>query len=422
MATVTRRLPQRPHLDVPKREARELLDHAHEGRPEALERLKQAHPRYSQNHPLDPASGPPAFKLSDAQWVIAREYGFSTWADLKQSIRAHTTIGALQTAIETSERDTVVALLRAHPELLHLPVWSGNWGPPMSHAANLGLLDIVQAVSALGARDHQHAFDRAVLQGRVDCARWLHAHGGVRLGPGSILGSCETLNVAGFTFLLELGAPLTNERGDPLAPLALILETYARSPARKHALLDLISRQGHALPDTPILALHRGDLPRLRQYLREDPHLLERRFGLPEIYPESCGCRNEGRSGMHWTPIDGTTLLHLAVDFQEREIFDWLLTELVDVDIPARIDRDGFGGHTALFHTVVNGPLQDPSYAAALLARGANPSLRANLRKFLDWCEQPRWHEARQVTPAGWARTFPDPAWINRSALALLPG
>ncbi|MBL9204591.1 MAG: hypothetical protein JNN01_05875 [Opitutaceae bacterium] len=422
MATVTRRLPQRPHLDVPKREARELLDHAREGRPDALERLKQAHPRSSENNAVDSASGPPAYKLCDAQWVIAREYGFSTWAELKQRIRAHTTIGVLQTAIEKGERDTVVALLRAHPELLHLPVWSGNWGPPMSHAANLGLLDIVQAVSALGARDHQHAFDRAVLQGRVDCARWLHAHGGVRLGPGSILGSCETLNVEGFTFLLEIGAPLTNECGDPLAPLALVLETYARSPARKHTLLDRFVQQGHTLPDTPTLALHRGDLPRLRQHLREDPHLLKRRFGLPEIYPESCGCRNEGRSGMHWTPIDGSTLLHLAVDFQEREIFDWLLTELVDVDTPARVDPDGFGGHTALFNAVVNGPLQDPSYAAALLARGANPATRATLRKFLDWCEKPRWHEARQVTPAVWARTFPDAAWVNRAALALLPG
>ena len=28
---------------------------------------------------------------------------------------------------------------------------------------------------------------------------------------------------------------------------------------------------------------------------------------------------------MHWTPIDGTTLLHLAIDFEEREIFEWLL-------------------------------------------------------------------------------------------------
>ena len=28
---------------------------------------------------------------------------------------------------------------------------------------------------------------------------------------------------------------------------------------------------------------------------------------------------------MHWTPIDGTTLLHLAIDFDEDEIFELLL-------------------------------------------------------------------------------------------------
>jgi hypothetical protein len=43
----------------------------------------------------------------------------------------------------------------------------------MSHAANLGRLEIIKAMAALGAQDFQHAFDRAMLQGRIDCARWL---------------------------------------------------------------------------------------------------------------------------------------------------------------------------------------------------------------------------------------------------------
>ena len=417
MATVSRRLPKRPHLDVPKREARELLADWREGRPEALERIRQAHPKF--NDRTDAALSITAFKLNDAQRIVAREYGFVNWAALKQRIRADTAAGTLQNAIESGDRDAVVEILRANPEMLHLPVWSGNWGPPMSHAANLGRLEIIQAVAELGARDYQHAFDRAVLQGQLDCARWLHAHG-ARLVPGIIMGPCETLSVEGCKFLLELGAPLVNQHGDRLAPLALVLETYGRNPAGKHCILELFAKHGYELPDTPMMAFHRGDLARLREHLREDPRLLDRRFRLREIYPPEGGCLHHGHSGMHWTPIDGTTLLHLAIDFQEREIFDWLLTEHVDVNARALIDDEGFGGHTALFNAVVCGPRKDATFAAALLKCGAARETRASLRKFLDWCEQPRWHEARNVTPAEWARTFPDRGWVNQAALELL--
>ena len=417
MATVSRQLPSRPHLDVPKREARELLDQWRAGRPEALERIRHAHPKFNDARP-DAAIPVPSFKLCDAQRVIAREYGFADWAAMKRRIAASSVVGALQEAIENGNRDEVVLILRANPGMLHLPVWSGNWGPPMSHAANLGRLEIIQAVAELGARDYQHAFDRAVLQGQIETARWLHAHG-AKLERGIIMGSCETLNVAGFKFLLELGAPLVNEHGDRLAPLTLVLQTYGRNPSGKHAILTLLAEQGYDFPDTPMMAFHRGDLARLREHLRADPRLLERRFTLREIYPPECGCPPD-RPGMHWTPIDGTTLLHLAIDFREREIFDWLLEVGADVNAPASLDREGFGGHTPLFNAVVWGPRPDATFAAALLARGARPDVRASLRKFLDWCEQPRWHEPRNVTPVEWGATFPDQGWVNQAAVTLL--
>jgi hypothetical protein len=416
MATVSRGLPERPHLDVPKREARELLDAWRDKQPEAFERIRRQHPKFKDTD--DVALAGADVKLCAAQLVIAREYGLESWAALKQRITARDVAVAVQQAIERDERDAVVTLLRAHPQVLQLPLWSGNWGPPMSHAANLGRLEIIRAVSELGARDHQHAFERALLQGQIECARWLHAHG-AKLVPGIIMGCCETLKLSGFKFLLELGASLTNEHGDQLAPLALVLETYVRNPAGKHAILGLFAERGYELPDTPLMAFHRGDIARLEKFLRENPRLLERRFTLREIYPAACGCANEGRSGMHWTPIDGATLLHLAIDFREREIFDWLLANGADVNARASIDTEGFGGHTPLFNAVVVGPSKDPAYAAALLERGASREARASLRKFLDWCEQPRWHEARNVTPAEWADGFPERGWVNRAAREL---
>lgn len=416
MTTVKRRLPERPHLDVPKREARELLNECQEGRPDALQRIRRRHPKFKD---ISDEAVITAFKLSDAQLVIAREYGFSAWTVLKQRIGAHSAANALRDAIWNDDRASVVAILRANPEVLHLPVWSGDWGPPMSHAANLGRMEIVQACAELGARDYQHAFDRAVLQGKIECARWLHEHG-AKPEPGSIMGACETLDAEGIRFLAELDAPFTDERGNRLAPLAMVLETYSRNPAGKHAILEIFAGRGLELPDTPMMAFHRGDISQLEKHVRRDQQLLERRFTLREIYPAECGCGAHGQAGMHWTPIDGTTLLHLAIDFREREIFDWLLAGGADVNALATVDQDGFGGHTPLFNAVVCGPWRDLGMTQSLLEHGAMKDTRANLRKFLDWVETPRWHEARNVAPAEWGRGFPETKWVNQEALQLL--
>jgi hypothetical protein len=418
MATVSRGLPDQPDLEVPKREARELLADWRDGDAAALERVRHRHPAFAETDDSAIAAG--AFDLADAELVVAREYGFAHWTELEQRIETNVLAHDLIAAIGAGDRDAAVRIVGAEPRLLHLPLWSGNWGPPMSHAANLGRLEIIEAMAALGARDVQHAFDRALLQGRIESARWLHAHGAT-LAPGIVMGSCETLNAEGFEFLAELGAPLTNDRGDRLAPLALVLATYSRNPAGKHAILDSLGRHGYDLPDTPMMAFHRGSVAELEAHLRRDPTLFARRFSLREIYPPELGCADdELHAGMHWTPIGGTTLLHLAIDFMEREIFDWLLEHGADVDARAAVDAEGFGGHTPLFHTVVCGQWGDETYVRALLERGAHRDMRASLRKFLDWCEEPRWHVARDVTAAEWGRGFPEKGWVNDAALRVL--
>lgn len=422
MPTVSRGLPARPHLDVPKRQARELLADWRAAVPEAFDRIRGRHPRFKDASDTVIAAGP--FRLSDAHLVIAREYTYATWPALKRRIELNAFSHDLAAALHDGGADTIVRILREHPDLLHLPVRGGNWGPPMSYAANLGRLDVVQAISALGARDHQHAFDRALLQGAIDCARWLHAHGAT-LPPGIVMGSCETLKIAGLRFLAEAGAPFTNEHGDRLAPLALVLETYARNPAGKHEILELFAQRGYAWPDTPLMAFHRGRPDLLQKHLERDPTLLARRFACRDLYPAELGCADDGHSGMHGTPLDGATLLHLAIDFDEQEIFDWCLARGTDVDAPARIDAEGFGGQTPLFHCLVNtavsnGRQRDARMTRTLLERGASPQRRASLRKFLDWRDEPGWHIARDVTPLEWARGFPEQRWVNDEALRLV--
>jgi len=415
VTTVSRGIPQKPHLDVPKRLARELLAEWRNGDRAAFDRIRRRHPKFADADDATVAAGP--FRLSDAQLVIAREYGLAHWTELKQRIGANTVAQALDVAIRANDEAAAVQLIRQEPQLLHVPLVSGNWGPPMSHAANLGRLDIVKAMAALGAKDFQLAFGRAVLQGRIECARWLLGQG-ARLEPGDAIGACEALNSAGMRFMAELDGSLI-DGSDRLAALAMTLETYSRHSQGKHEILEILAQLGLSLPDTPIMAFHRGDIARLDQHLRRDPDLLERRFTLQDIYPAECGCGKDG-SGMHWTPIGGTTLLHLAVDFHEREIVAWLLEQGADVNARATVDADGFGGHTPLFNAVVCGPWHHEEPTRTLLQRGASKDARASLRKFLDWIEEPRWHEARDVTAADWARGFPDQSWVNGKALRLL--
>lgn len=416
MSTVSRGLPAHPHLDVPKRQARELLQQCKERSSDAFDRIRRRHPRFQTAS--DDGIIVTRMKLSDAQLVIAREYGFSSWTQLKQRINSNTVSQLIDKAIRANDAAEVIQLLTAYPDLLHVPVRNGNWGPPMSHAANMaGRLDMVKAIAALGARDFQHAFDRALLQGNIEIAKWLHEHGAV-FTPGIIMGCCETLNERGFAFLDDAGIPLTNEKGDRLAPLAMVLETYSRNPAGKHAILQRFRARRYHWPDTPVMAFHCGDLDRLNIHLRQDPQVIHRRFGYREIYPPELGCADDMRSGLHGgTPIDGTTLLHLSIDFEERAIFDWLLTQGADINAAAFMDDEGFGGQTPLFHAVFK---KDTYYLLRLLEHGADTNVRINLRKYIDWREEPGWHIARNITPLEWAADFPERDWVSQETVVLL--
>src|SRR5207253_3726938 len=73
----TGRLPAILSLEQAQKQAKELLRQCRAGDPAALARFRSASPR--SDAPERPA-------LADAQFVIARESGFETWALLKRHI------------------------------------------------------------------------------------------------------------------------------------------------------------------------------------------------------------------------------------------------------------------------------------------------------------------------------------------------
>jgi len=175
--------------------------------------------------------------------------------------------------------------------------------------------------------------------------------------------------------------------------------------------------------------VHRGRIDLLEEHWRRDAGMLERRFPHEEIYPPELGCHNEVMA-THGTPLAGTTLLHLCADYGEIEIARWLLEHGMDVDARAAVDGDGFGGHTALFGVVVSqanfsanhhGKSADAAFARLLLDAGANPNVRASLRKELHpGYEIPGVHEYRDVTPLGWGERFVFRKLVNRAAMELI--
>ncbi len=330
-------------------------------------------------------------------------------------------IKKLQDCIHRDDRAGASALLDVHPELLHKRL-SRNWGAPMAYAANLGRMDLIRDFAARGATDFQHAFDRSCLQGQLEVARWMMEMGAT-LKMGIIMGCCETLNSDGLEFLLDLGAAVADEHGDKLAPIALVLQTYSRNPVGKHQCLEALVRYGGDLLDTALVAFHRGRIDLLEGHLLRDPELLQRRFSYEELYPMALGCHAPSTQyGLHGAPLSGCGLLHMAVDFDEQEIFDWLLEKGADPNLEAIVDERGFGKQTPLFNTVVSqsyqcGRQRDGMMAKELLRRGANPSHRATLKKAILFSDDDTTHEYRDVTPFEFGNRFSHQNWVNPSAM-----
>src|SRR6185503_7439075 len=82
----------------------------------------------------------PDITLADAQFVIAREYGFDNWAELKQHIEEtaeRPPRAALERALEARDVRTVRRLLEKHAEfraLINAPIFSFNT-PALVHFA-----------------------------------------------------------------------------------------------------------------------------------------------------------------------------------------------------------------------------------------------------------------------------------------------
>jgi hypothetical protein len=413
-----RRLPVKPDLDQLHRQAKELLRDIHAGDATAIAELRELHPES-----IDPT----AAKLADAQLVLARSYQASSWTRLVHAVQ-------LADAIWRDDADTVRSLVTRNPVLINEHVLirtDSDWGPPMTYAANLGRDGLIRLLHGHGARDLRSAAGRAALQSKPDTVRLIYELlGRPSLGEWTLAGPAYTLSVEGTAVLLALGARIVRPDGLDTNAMEHLLGTDSRNPAAKHRILEMWVEQGFEPPDTPVMALHRGRIDLLEAHRERDPGLFARTFDKSDVFPLAPACAREPYTAQG-TPVDGTTLLHIAAYFDELEIAEWLLDRGMDPDARSAIDADGFGGYTPLYSSVVSqrgfwvnygkGQPDEARFTHLLLDRGANPNGRASLRARLEEGHGGGpVHEYRNVTPIGWGEQFHAPIFVSREALRLI--
>src|SRR5947209_70501 len=103
----TRAMRENPDLDQLKRQAKELLEAYRASSPEAIAEVTAYHR----------TATPENFALHDAQFVLARSYGFESWPKLKAAVDG-VTARKLHEAVETADLNTVRELLTRRPEIV----------------------------------------------------------------------------------------------------------------------------------------------------------------------------------------------------------------------------------------------------------------------------------------------------------------
>ncbi len=120
-------LPSRPNLEQLKKQAKDLLRAYKSGYPYALLRFRRSLPRLSGGSSCHNSSL--SFSLRDAQIVVAREYGFDSWGEMKAQILERNDLSMIEMSLEkvrvrpTSQTNLVV--LKSKHSNSYLPIWIG---------------------------------------------------------------------------------------------------------------------------------------------------------------------------------------------------------------------------------------------------------------------------------------------------------
>jgi ankyrin repeat protein len=356
-----------------------------------------------------------ATSLSDAQFQIARIYGFASWPRLKTHVDSLAEVGQLKEAIDHNDLPQVQTLMLRNPTLHRAPLGYAKNGP-LTWVAECRVpweppgptrLAMAEWMIQNGSDVHQGAdgpLMRAALVGhRIPMMELLLARGANVNAEWNgyypiIFAPCETLQPAALKWLLDHGAEPNCARAGrkyPGTALDFVVATYARSQTRAKCIEILLQAGGVTKYDSVIVDLARGRLDLIAQRLDRDPDLVHRQFADPDF----------GSTAERRLSLKGTTLLHVAAEYGDVELCKLLLDRGALVNARAVIDDAGVGGQTPLFHSVTQFDDWGLDVTRLLLDRGADLSLRVKLPGHYE-----RLDEFVECTPLGYALQFPEGA------------
>ena len=340
-------LPSRPNLEQQKKRARALMRAYCRGDAEAGARVQALHPR-------PPATD--AFKLSDAQLVVARGYGFPSWPKLKAKIDRLTKspTDLFVDAVRAGDVAAVRGLLAGNSELIaqiNAPLF--DFGRMAVHAArnNLQMLDLLLAHGAdINARSRWTPGGFGILEDATP------PEAEALIARGAVLDACAAANLGRLEDLRTLVAVdrsrVDAKGGDGKRPLH-----YARTVEIAAYLLD----QGaeidaldddhdstpaeHLVGDRPevcrylvsrgarsdlLMAAALGDVDLVRHHLDRDPAAIRMRVS-QDWFPMIDTAGNGGHI-YQWTLGFYLSAAQVAAKFGRPAVVDLLNTRAAPAD------------------------------------------------------------------------------------------
>jgi hypothetical protein len=158
--SASKQLPPQPNLEQLKKQAKDLLRAHQAHNADVCQRIQRVHPRLTASSEVDILNAD--LTLRDAQLVVAREYGFSTWRNIKPGLQELSAVSSpeglsekvRQGAADDPERAAgVVRGLRGEPRkaaVLMVSLGEEISSEVMKYLSDYELETTVKAISILG--------------------------------------------------------------------------------------------------------------------------------------------------------------------------------------------------------------------------------------------------------------------------------
>jgi len=340
---MSKSLPSRPNLEQLRNQAKDLRKQFLAGERAAVDCVREFHPDFNK-------SSQGEFRLHDAQWVLAREYGFASWARLKEHVEsilleAGEPIELLKQAFHADDAPWLRKLLARYPQfkaLINEPIGPFN-SPAIINVCSREMLDVLlEAGADINVKSRWWAGGFGLLHNaKPDLAAYaiqrgatVDVHAAARLGmlerlrelvfadPQLVharggdgqtsLHFASTIEIA--KFLLDHGADIDardlDHESTPAQWMIKERQEIARFLVQRGCKTDIL------------LAAALGDAVLVRKHLDDDPNCIHLRVTeefFPMINPKSGGTIYQWSLGWVISPHE------VAKNFGHNDVFDLLM-------------------------------------------------------------------------------------------------